>query len=92
MDLQAGEIYRDQLYVGDCLMGKAITEEDEEKSTVFLPEYEDGSGWYRRHQSELYSSGDTITIDTEITETSEVPIFVKAGSIIPEYCNLKEDG
>lgn len=45
--------------------------------TVYLPE---GTDWYDFYTKERYTGGQWITVDADI---SKIPLFVKAGSIIP---------
>lgn len=92
IDYESGSIYRDQVFIGDHLMGKALVEEGMTQATVYLPTYDEGSLWYQRHKGEKLVAGESVEIDCEITEHSEVPIFVKGGSIIPEYFDLRENG
>lgn len=91
IDYNTGEIYRDQVYIGDYLMGKAIVNEGATTETVYLPEFEGSDIWYRRHSPEKLSSNTTVEIDCEITESSITPIFVRGGSIIPEFFDIRKN-
>jgi len=92
IDFENGKVIDDQVYIGDSLMAKAITDPDVEKATVFLPNNGPDSVWYRRHGSEQMEGGSNVEIDVKITEESEVPIFVKDGSIIPEHYDICKNG
>ena len=84
-----GIFVKDQIFIGDRLMGKGIVKDGIMKTEVYLPDF-GGGFWYQRHKSIQYNSGETISINCEIKEDSEVPIFVKGGSIIPEFFDIRK--
>ena len=87
-DLKAGNI-KDQFLFGESLMVCPVTaamyygrnsqplEGTEKSRSVYLPE---GCDWYDFWTNRYYKGGQTITADTPI---DKIPLFVKAGSIIP---------
>ena len=89
-DYRSGDFYNEQVYIGERLMGKAFVHEGMTETEVFFPEYDGGKIWYQRHRSTQYTAGETISINCEIKEDSEVPIFVKGGSIIPEFFDIRK--
>jgi len=86
-----GCFHKDQILIGDRLMGKAIVTEGCTTTEVYLPDF-GNDFWYQRHQADKLSSGETVTINCEITTDSEVPIFVKGGSIVPEFFDVRKQG
>ncbi len=54
-----------------------LMENIDTKCTVYLPE---GTGWYDYYTNEFFEGGQYITIDATI---EHIPVFVRAGSIIP---------
>ncbi|CAI2380529.1 unnamed protein product [Moneuplotes crassus] len=91
IDYESGEIHRDQLFIGQTLITKAVTQEEAKTVSVYLPEYETGDFWYQRHCSEVYSSKSLVEVEVEISEQAQVPIFVKGGSIVPEHFNIQQN-
>ena len=49
----------------------------DKKRTVYLPK---GTGWYDYYTNKFYEGGQYITVDADI---ERIPLFVRAGSIIP---------
>lgn len=88
-DYEKGEFVKDQVFIGDRLMAKAIVHNHVKEAEVYLPDFGSGN-WYERHSSTQHNSGSTITIDCEITQDSQVPIFVKGGSVIPEFFDVRK--
>lgn len=66
----------DQYMFGDSLMICPITSEEDERN-VWLPL---GTDWYDLMSGQRYSGGQTVECRCEL---DEIPVFVKAGSVIP---------
>ncbi len=67
----------DSYMFGDSLLIKAITDYKCRSSDVYLPK---GNQWIDFFTGERYDGGNTVSVDAPI---SQIPVFVKAGSIIP---------
>ncbi len=67
----------DQFMFGPALLINPVTEYKSRKRDVYLPE---GQGWYELKSGKYVSGGQTILADAPY---SDIPIFVKEGSIIP---------
>jgi alpha-D-xyloside xylohydrolase len=67
----------DQYMFGPALLINPVIEYRIQKRTVYLP---GGAGWYELKSGEYFPGGKTISVDAPYTE---IPIFVKEGSIIP---------
>lgn len=99
-DTKAREI-KDGFMFGPSLLVYAVTEpmyyeannitiEREKKKDCYLPE---GADWYDYWTGEFYKGGQTVTIETPI---DLIPLFVKAGAILPvtedlQYADEKND-
>jgi len=66
-----------QFMFGPSLLINPVTEYKARTRSVYLPE---GKGWYNLTDGIYFKGGQTIIADAPYTE---IPIFVKAGSIIP---------
>jgi alpha-D-xyloside xylohydrolase len=66
-----------QFMFGPSLLINPVTEYKARTRSVYLPE---GKGWYKLTDGSYFKGGQTIVADASYTE---IPIFVKAGSIIP---------
>ena len=66
----------DQFLCGSSLLVAPIVSECRRR-TVYLPE---GASWYAFSTGELYEGGKTIEVEAAL---DEIPIFVRAGSIVP---------
>ncbi|OGU33535.1 MAG: alpha-xylosidase [Ignavibacteria bacterium GWA2_35_9] len=66
----------DQFMFGPALLVNPVTEYKARSRNVYLP---DGSGWYDLKSGKYFEGGQTITADAPY---SDIPIFVKEGSII----------
>ncbi|OHX66831.1 glycoside hydrolase family 31 protein [Flammeovirga pacifica] len=62
---------------GDDYLVAPITQKGARERSLYLPE---GEGWYHLWSGKKYDGGQKITIDAPL---DELPVFVKAGSIIP---------
>jgi alpha-D-xyloside xylohydrolase len=67
----------DQFMFGPALLINPVTEYKARSRQVYLPV---GTSWYELKSGRYYKGGQTITADAPYTE---IPIYVKAGSIIP---------
>lgn len=67
----------DQFMFGPSLLINPIVEYKARKRSVYLPA---GNGWYDLKAGKFFAGGKTVTADAPYTD---IPIYVKAGSIIP---------
>ncbi|MCE5184512.1 MAG: DUF5110 domain-containing protein [Planctomycetaceae bacterium] len=67
----------DQFMFGPALLVNPVTEYNQTSRNVYLPA---GADWYDFKSGKYYTGGQTITADAPYTD---IPIFVKAGSIVP---------
>jgi len=67
----------DQFMFGPSLLINPVTEYKIRKRSLYLPA---GNGWYDLKSGKYFSGGKTVTADAPYTD---IPIYVKAGSIIP---------
>ena len=67
----------DQFMFGPALLINPVTEYKARARNVYLPA---GTSWYNLHTGKHYDGGQTIESDAPYTD---IPIFVKEGSIIP---------
>ncbi|HOW31970.1 MAG TPA: glycoside hydrolase family 31 protein, partial [Bacteroidales bacterium] len=67
----------DQFLFGPSLLINPVYEYKARSRQVYLPA---GSGWFNFLTGEYYEGGQTITASAPI---SEIPVFVKAGAILP---------
>jgi alpha-D-xyloside xylohydrolase len=68
----------DQYMFGEALLVCPVTKYGARSREVYLPEHT--AGWYNFFTGEHFDGGQTITVDAQL---SEMPIFVKGGSILP---------
>ncbi|AZR74780.1 alpha-glucosidase [Anoxybacter fermentans] len=68
----------DQFMLGEAIMVAPVLHPGKDSRAVYLPEGE----WYDFHTGEKYSGRRSILVDAPL---SKMPIFIKAGSIIPMY-------
>jgi len=66
-----------QFMFGPALLINPVTEYKARSREVYLPS---GTGWYELKTGKYFNGGQTLTVDAPYTE---IPIFVKEGSIIP---------
>ncbi len=67
----------DQYMFGPALLINPVTEYKARSRAVYLPA---GTGWYDLHSGKYFQGGQTIQAEAPYTD---IPVFVKAGSIIP---------
>ncbi len=67
----------DQFMFGPALMVCPVTEYKARKRAVYLPA---GADWYEMKSGRIHAGGQTIEADAPY---SDIPLFVRAGSIIP---------
>jgi alpha-D-xyloside xylohydrolase len=68
---------RDEYMFGPAFLVAPVTEQGATTRTVYLPA---GTGWYNYWTNEPFDGGQTITVKAPI---DSIPLFVRAGSIIP---------
>lgn len=73
-----------QFMFGSSILVAPVTQYKARTWPVYLPEHE--AGWYDFHTGEYYTGGQTITADAPL---EQMPLFVKAGSIIPAGPNVQ---
>jgi alpha-D-xyloside xylohydrolase len=66
----------DQFMFGPAFLVNPVTEYKARNRSVYLP----GTGWYDIQTGKYYAGGQTVTADAPY---SDIPVFVKEGSIIP---------
>ena len=71
-----------QFMLGKELLVCPITEKKVNKWTCYLPK---GCDWYLLKTAEKYTGGSSVDIPVDI---NDIPVFVKAGSIIPTELSL----
>lgn len=73
---------------GESILVAPIFDQSETKK-VYLPE---GQDWYDWFSGEKFSGGQVITVET--TDLSKMPLFVRAGAIIPmqDECSFVKHG
>ncbi|MGD2135282.1 MAG: glycoside hydrolase family 31 protein, partial [Gemmatimonadales bacterium] len=81
----------DQYLFGPAFLVAPVTEFGARTWDVYLPE---GTRWYDFHAGRVYDGGQTVTADARL---SRMPLFVRAGSIVPigpavEYSDQDLDG
>ena len=67
----------DQFMFGPALLINPVTKYKERKRDVYLPS---GTGWYDLKSGKYFKGGEIIEADAPYTD---IPVFVKEGSIIP---------
>jgi alpha-D-xyloside xylohydrolase len=80
----------DQYMFGKSILVAPVTQFDARSRSVYLPK---GADWYDFYTGKLQKGGATITADAPL---SQIPLFVKAGAIVPmgpvlQYVNEKPD-
>ncbi|HVW98272.1 MAG TPA: glycoside hydrolase family 31 protein [Mucilaginibacter sp.] len=78
------EKYHNQFLFGDSLL-VAPVESTRLTAEVYLPDGE----WYRLGTDEKFIGGDVYTVDAPLTD---LPVFVKAGAIIPMQSTVQHTG
>ncbi len=68
---------RDQYMFGPAFLVAPVTAQAAESREVYLPA---GASWYNFWTGEMFDGGRSITVDAPI---DTLPLFVKAGSVIP---------
>ncbi len=69
---------QDEFTFGDKILVCPVLEPGQESRKVYLPK----GNWYYYWTNELIEGGEEVTVPTPL-ET--IPVFIKAGSVIPEY-------
>ncbi|MDU8925578.1 glycoside hydrolase family 31 protein [Pasteurellaceae bacterium LIM206] len=68
----------DDYLFGKDLLVASVVEKNQRKRNVYLPQ--NGRGWYDFYNHQWVNGGEHITVDAPL---ERIPLFVKAGSIIP---------
>jgi len=76
--------YQNQYLFGDAFMVAPVTSENQ-----FLKVYLPVGEWYRYSTDELYSGNNEMIVEAPL---NDLPVFVKAGSIIPEQSVIQFSG
>ena len=63
---------------GKTILVNPVLKANVEEYKTYLPKYV--SGWYDFHTNKFYNGSQTVTTEVSL---SQIPVFVKAGSIIP---------
>jgi predicted alpha-1,2-mannosidase len=71
---------KDQFMYGPAFLVCPVLEAGSTSREVYLP----AGGWFDFHSRRFYKGGQTITADAPL---SKMPLYVKAGSIIPQYAD-----
>lgn len=71
--------HQTQYLIGNILTSP-ICAPEQTKHTIYLPENH-GKGWYDYHKESYHSGGQQIQQNVQL---ESIPLFIKAGSIIPE--------
>lgn len=77
-DTQLNHFRQDEFTYGDKILVCPVMEPGQRKRNVYLPK----GKWYNFWTYEVIEGGREVSVDTPL-ET--MPLFVKAGSVIPEY-------
>jgi alpha-D-xyloside xylohydrolase len=73
-----------QFMFGSSILVTPVTQYKARTWPVYLPKHE--AGWYDFHSGKQYAGAQTIVADAPI---EQMPLFVKAGSIIPAGPNIQ---
>ena len=65
-DYNTGDEYRDQVYIGNSLMAKALVNEGMTQTDVFFTEFNGAETWYQRHKPVIHESNSTTTIGKKV--------------------------
>lgn len=68
----------DEFLLGRDLLVATVMEPDARERTLYLPD--NGEGWYTFEGDKHFAPGTTVTVDAPL---EHIPLFVRAGSIIP---------
>jgi alpha-glucosidase len=77
-DIQVNHFRQDEFTYGDKILVCPVMEPGQIKRNVYLPK----GKWYNFWTYEVVDGGKEVSVDTPL-ET--MPVFIKAGSVIPEY-------
>jgi alpha-glucosidase len=77
---------RDEEFMfGDSLLISPVIEENQQEKSVYLPHGE----WYFNWNDEIYKGGAEVTVPTPL---DQIPVFIKAGAIVPLYPKIQYVG
>lgn len=74
-----------EFMLGDHLLISHVSEPGMTEKNVYLPEGE----WYYYFNDRKYTGGEEVTVPTPLTE---MPLFIKAGAVIPKYPKMEYVG
>jgi alpha-glucosidase len=77
-EVQTNHFRQDEFTYGDKILVCPVIEPGQTSRKVYLPK----GKWYNFWTNEMVSGGKEVTVPTPL-ET--IPVFIKAGSVIPEY-------
>lgn len=69
--------YPSQFLYGDAFLAAPVTEQNKNGRIVYFPE---GRRWYNYYSGQAYEAGQSWFVETRL---DRLPLFVKAGSVIP---------
>jgi alpha-glucosidase len=73
--------YVDAWMFGDHLLVAPVVEEDQTEKEIELPT----GKWIHYFSGKKYSGGQTIKLEIDANNWSDIPLFIKEGAIIPKY-------
>jgi alpha-D-xyloside xylohydrolase len=76
----------DEYMFGPAFLVAPVTDQGQTTKQVYLPA---GAAWYNYWTHERYQGGQTVTVDAPI---DKMPLFVRAGSIIPLGSTVENTG
>ncbi|HEY8920751.1 MAG TPA: glycoside hydrolase family 31 protein [Chitinophaga sp.] len=71
-----------EFMLGDALLISHVEAPGMKEKEIYLP----AGQWYYFFNDKLYEGGQTITIATPL---EEMPLFIKAGAVVPNYPNIQ---
>lgn len=75
----------EEFMFGDSLLIAPVMLEGQQEKNVYLPEGE----WYYNWNNQFYKGNTEVTIPTPI---DQIPIFIKAGAVVPTYPKIQYIG
>lgn len=69
---------KDQVMVGDGILLAPVQAKGAVSRSVYFPK----GGWYAWNEGQIFEGGQTLTVDAAL---GEVPVFARAGTLVPTY-------